>query len=198
MRRIFKRALPLAILFAVLLASCESPVAPIVSVSGISLQSELLLTVGKTETLSAEILPLNATDKDVSWESADPDIAEVDEDGVVTGIAEGQTTITATSDDGDKTAVCDVKVTAFRVTSITLSATNITMAKHETCTLTATILPNAATNKNVVWSSSNESVVVPIGNEPGSFFAVGAGTATITATTEDGAKTASCSVVVTP
>lgn len=69
----------------------------------------LSLTVGETGTITPTVLPDDATDPSVTWESSDPDKASV-VDGVVTAIAEGTVTITATA--GDKSATCEVTITA--------------------------------------------------------------------------------------
>ena len=73
--------------------------------------SKLTLEIGESETLTATVLPENATDKSVSWTSDDEEIATVDSNGKVTAIAEGETVITVTSKNG-KTATCDVTVNA--------------------------------------------------------------------------------------
>lgn len=69
--------------------------------------TELTLTAGQTETITATVLPEDATDKSVSWSSSDPGIAAVDE-GLVTGVSKGTARITATA--GAVSAVCTVNV----------------------------------------------------------------------------------------
>lgn len=80
------------------------------------------------------------------------------------------------------------------VESVSLSKTAASLAVDEQVTLTATVLPENADNKDVTWSSNNEDVATVAG---GVVTAVAVGTATITVTTLDGAKTASCVVTVT-
>ena len=83
-----------------------------ISVTGITLSSETAtIFINKTITLTATIEPSNATNTAITWESDRPDIATVT-DGVVTGISEGTAIITATTEDGNKTATCTVTVTA--------------------------------------------------------------------------------------
>lgn len=83
-----------------------------ISVTGITLSSETAtISINKTITLTATIEPANATNTAITWESDRPDIATVT-DGVVTGISEGTAIITATTEDGNKTATCTVIVTA--------------------------------------------------------------------------------------
>ena len=81
-----------------------------ISVESISLQSTASIVVGKSITLEVSFTPSNATNKNVTWESDDTGIATVT-NGVVKGISEGTATITATSEDGNKTAECIVTVT---------------------------------------------------------------------------------------
>lgn len=83
-----------------------------ISVTGITLSSETAtIFINKTITLTAAIEPANATNTAITWASDRPDIATVT-DGVVTGISEGTAIITATTEDGNKTATCTVTVTA--------------------------------------------------------------------------------------
>lgn len=98
-------------------ASCEVTVTPApatdVAVTGITLDKEIAsVKVDGTVTLTATVAPDNATDKTVTWASDDEDVATV-ADGVVTGVAIGEATITAKA--GDKTATCTVTVTADAV-----------------------------------------------------------------------------------
>ena len=81
----------------------------------------------------------------------------------------------------------------YKVTGVSLNKDSLTLDVGASDTLTATITPDKATNKNVTWSSDNENVVTV---ENGKVTAVGTGSATITVTTEDGGKTATCSVTV--
>lgn len=80
------------------------------------------------------------------------------------------------------------------VTGVTLDQTSLTLKIGNTATLTATVAPSNATNKNVSWSSNKESVATV--NANGVVTAKAEGTATITVTTEDGGKTATCAVEV--
>lgn len=136
-----------------------------VPVSGVSLnKTNLNLTVGGSETLTATVLPANASDKTVTWQSANPGIATV-VNGKVTAVAVGTTTITATAADG-KTANCTVTVKAagtntdtVRVSGITLNKKKLTLGAGEKFTLKATVKPNNATNKTVQWTTSNKKAL---------------------------------------
>ena len=167
-----------------------------VAVTGISLsKSETALTVGASETLTATVSPENANNKNVSWKSDDTAVATVDQNGKVTAVGKGSATITATTEDGKYTATCTVKVSPAPVAAngVTLTPDKTTLNVGEKQTLTATVLPADATNKNVTWVSSDTSVATV---ENGVVTAVGKGTATITVTTADGGYTATCEVTV--
>ena len=85
---------------------------------------------------------------------------------------------------------------AVTVTGVTLNKTELTLETGGSETLTATVAPSDATNKNVTWKSSNTAVATVDDN--GKVTGVAAGEATITVTTEDGGKTATCKVSVLP
>lgn len=153
------------------------------------------VTVGEQLTLTATVAPSDATNKAVTWSSSDDTIATVT-DGVVTGVAAGDATITVTTVDGSFTATCGVTVEAatVAVTGVTVSPTSDSIAVSETLTLTATVAPENATNKAVTWSTSEATVATV---EDGVVTGVSAGTATITVTTVDGNFTDNCEVTVT-
>ena len=181
-----------------LTTTCEVTVKPVViPVEGVTLdKTELALTEGETGALTATVNPDNASNKKVTWTSSDPTIASVDENGNVTAHKAGTVTITATTEDGSKTASCTVTVNpaVIPVTGVTLDKNALNLGKGETQQLTATVNPENASNKNVSWTSSDESVATV--DENGNVTAVGRGTATITVTTEDGEFTATCVVTV--
>ena len=159
-------------------------------------KSSATLTEGETTTLTATVLPENTTDsKSVSWSSSNSEVATVDANGTVTAKRAGTAVITATSTNG-KTAGCTVTVSKkeIPITEISLDKSSATLTEGETTTLVATVLPeNTTYGKSVKWSSSN--VAVATVDLMGKVTAKSAGTAIITATSENG-KTASCTVTV--
>ena len=168
-----------------------------VAVSGVEINSSnLSLVVGEAETLIATVKPDNATNKSVIWSSTNNAIAEVDQNGNITAKAAGTVTITATTSDGDYMASCEVTVTTtyVPVSSITLDKTTVTLQKDLTVNLVATVLPDNANVKTVIWTSSDSSVATV--DQDGFVTAISAGTATITVTTSDGGRTATCTVTV--
>ncbi|MGN0546687.1 MAG: leucine-rich repeat protein [Acutalibacteraceae bacterium] len=127
----------------------------------------------------------------ISFSSSDASIATV-ENGVITVKGYGTATITATTESG-KTASCNVAINRM-VTSVSLNKSTLSIKEGETATLTATVYPTNATNKNITWASSNEAVAT-VSN--GTVTAVKPGVAIITVKTEDGAYIANCEVTVT-
>ena len=170
----------------------------VVAVEGITLDKESIeVEEGNTTELKATVKPENATNKNVTWSSSDNAIATV-ENGVVKAIGEGEATITATTVDGGFKAECKVTVTkkeevTVPVTSVVLDKEEIEAEVNDEITLKATVNPEDATNKQLIWTSSNNDVAT-VNN--GVVKAIGEGEATITVTTEDGGYTATCKVTV--
>ena len=169
-----------------------------VPVTGVTLdKEELTIEKGKTETIKATVAPTDATNKNVKWESSDESIATVNS-GVITGVKEGKADITATTEDGNKVATCEVTVIEpteepVPVTGVTLDKEELTIEKGKTESIKAAVAPTDATNKNVKWESSDESIATV---NSGVITGVKEGKADITATTEDGNKVATCEVTV--
>lgn len=164
-------------------------------VTGVALdKTSAELTEGDKITLKATVAPENASNKNVTWSSSNASVATVD-NGVITAVAPGSAVITVTTEDGGKTASCAVTVKArvYPVTGVTLDKSSAELVVEETLMLTATIIPDNATNKNIIWSTSNFAVATV---QNGKVTAVSPGTAVITVTTEDGNKTATCSITV--
>ena len=162
-----------------------------VAVADISVSPETLsITEGRVARLTVKVLPEDASDKAVAWSTTDSSVAVV-RDGEVTAIAPGNAIITARS--GDKYAECAVTVVAdvIQVEGLSLDKESLELAEGGTHTLIATVEPENATDKIVVWSTSDESVATV---EDGLITAISIGTATITATI--GEFTATCSTVV--
>ena len=153
---------------------------------------------GQTLKLIATLEPADTTDK-VMWATSDSDIATVDDDGIVTGVAAGKATITASAGDGSVKAGCQV-TTVVSISQLILSdaehspVTDLSLIKGNEHQLTAQVLPEDTTeDKTVTWSSSDESVAKV--DETGKVTAVEGGSAIITAQT--GKHSAQCAVTVT-
>ena len=168
-----------------------------VAVTGVSLnKTSLNLVEGSSETLTATVAPSNATNKTVSWKSSDVSTASVDDSGKVTAVKAGSATITVTTADGSKTATCSVTITSktISVTGVSVDKTSLEITEGETAVIKATVSPDNATDKSVKWSSSDEAIATV--SSDGTITALKPGKVTITVTTTDGSKTASCEVTV--
>ena len=168
-----------------------------VVVTGVSLNvTNAVMAAGDQQTLTATVMPSNATNKAVTWSSDNPSVATV-AGGVVTAKTPGTASITVTTEDGGKTEICTVTVlpATIAATGVFLNKTSTVLTVGDKVTLTATVSPSNATNKAVAWRSSDPSVAVV---SDGIVTARAAGTAAITATTADSRKTATCTVTVNP
>ncbi len=178
-------------------AGCKDDEPAIIPVDSVSIsKTTITLVEGDSETLSVTVSPSTATNKSVSWSSSRPDVATVDEDGKVTAVKAGSATVIVITTDGSKTAKCDVTVEPrpIPVAGISLDKSSLELVEGEESSLIATIAPSDASNKTFTWSSSNSQVATVDDN--GKVKAIAPGTATITATTADGGKTATCVVSV--
>ena len=162
---------------------------PPVAVSGVTLdKTSGTLNEGETVTLTATVMPEDATDKTVTWASSNSNVATV-ANGVVTAVAPGTAVITATA--GNQSASYSLEVKA-PLKGITLNHSEMTVIKGQSAPLTVTYNPTYTTDaKDVTWTSSDATVATV---ENGVVRGVKAGTATITA--KVGAYTATCEVTI--
>ncbi len=171
-----------------------------IAVTGVKLsKSSIELTAGESTRLEATVLPSNASNKGVKWASAVPNVASVSNDGTVTALEMGATTITVTTEDGGFKATCAVivKKKVIPVQSVSLNLPSITLTEGGSVILGATISPANADDRSVSWSATPESVVtVKQDGFNGIVSAVGPGEGTVTVTTSDGGFQASCKVTV--
>jgi uncharacterized lipoprotein YddW (UPF0748 family)/uncharacterized protein YjdB len=181
-------------------ARCTITAVPaVIPVTGVTLdqKTKTLTAIGESFLLKATVQPSDATNQVVSWKSSNNDAVTV-ENGRVTAKSSGVAVITVTTAEGEKTDVCTVTV-EIAVTGVSIDVKQKTLNAGEAFTLTATVTPSQAANKNVAWTSSNNAVAtVTVADETVTVTAVGSGEAIITVTTADGAKTATCAVTVAP
>lgn len=167
-------------------------VTPVLPTSITLVPESASVMVGDDVTIAATVSPGDAEDKSVKWESSDPSIATVDENGKVTGVAEGSAKITVTSNaDPTVTAVCEITVTPGEIspvlpTSLVFDQKTGNVAVGEKLTLSAAILPDNADDLGIIWSSSDPSIAtVEEGDGKavvmGTVTGVAEGTVTITA-----------------
>ncbi|MDE6638694.1 MAG: Ig-like domain-containing protein, partial [Muribaculaceae bacterium] len=166
-----------------------------VVVSGITLTSEAItLDEGQTYQLSASVEPSDATDKTLTWSSSDEKVAIVSENGLVTAVHEGTAVITVCASNGVK-ANCTVIVEPriVEVTDILLDRSELIITEGDNAILMATVNPADATDKTLVWTSSDENVATV--SATGEVTAINKGTAVITVSSSNGIS-ATCVVTV--
>ena len=169
----------------------EAAEKPVTALS-LSPAEKTLKSKGETVDLAVSFTPSDATNKEIIWNSSDPEVATV-ADGRVTAVANGETTITATAQgaaDGDVvTAEAEIRVEIPEaenpVTAISLNPTEKTLkSKGETVDLAVSFTPSDATNKEIIWNSSDPEVATVA---DGRVTAVANGETTITATAQGAA-----------
>ena len=217
-RSIYKKLILALPLVTLLLSGCfknnnnsssgGSDTPHVVHVESVSLnESSKTLNVNDTLQLSVASVTPTGADIRLNWSTNNSTVATVSSSGLVTAKAAGTAVITAASvKDANVKASCTITVqssggdtptpepTDVNITSVTLDKTSAQMLMGETLQLTATVTPDNATNKKVTWSTSNSFIATV--SETGLVTAVSVGTVTITVTTEDGAKTATCALTI--
>ncbi len=139
--------------------------------------TDAVLCIGDTLQLIGEVLPWNATNKNITWYSGDSSVASVDKNGLVTAFEPGGVSIVAQTEDGEAYAYCDLKVLPD-VEGVRLNKTDIILREGSAQTLFASVEPENAFSEGLAWSSADEKVATVIN---GKVVAVGAGTTWITA-----------------
>ena len=171
----------------------DSYVITVVEVKSITIPASLSLYIGETYSFSPLILDNGATTT-LTWYSSNTNAAVIGQDGVLTAVGIGTTTITCTAHNG-VSARCEVTVNPILATNIVVNAENIELATTEKLQLSATVLPANTTYPNITWSTTNSSIATVDGT--GVVTAVAPGICDIVAATTDGSNlTASCRVNV--
>ncbi|WP_426452546.1 glycosyl hydrolase 53 family protein [Paenibacillus sp. S-38] len=159
-------------------------------------KTSVRLRVGDSETLTASVLPVDAKDQSLQWTTGDRSVATVSSSGTITAVSNGVTTLTVSALDGGASAAIPVTVAdVVNVTGVTVSPPSVTVEAGKSTQLTAAIEPDTADNTKVTWSSSDPTVAVV--NPEGLVETLKAGTAVITAVTEDGGYTSSSTITST-
>lgn len=165
-----------------------------IAVTGVAIdQASQTIDAGSTLSLSATVSPTDATNKVVEWSSDDETVATVDSDGTVTAVGGGTANVTVTTDDGGLTDTIAITVNV-PVTGVSIDQSDSTIAEGDTLSLTASVAPADATNPDVQWSSSDDSIATV--DASGVVTAVASGTADITVTTDDGGFTDTITITV--
>ena len=179
-------------------ATCKVTVLPIEATSLALNKTEEIMNIGETISLEAKIEPENTTHKDVKWESNNPNIVSVRNDevfggkAVVTALQEGEAIITASV--GSITATCKITVNPTKLEGISFDQAEKTVKEGESFVLTPVFTPENASNKKVIWTSSNQSIATV--DQEGKVSTHSFGECIIKAISEDGGFEAICKVIV--
>lgn len=176
-----------------LIATCDFFISE--PVTSVSLDyTDVTLKIGDTLRLTAEILPLNATDKSVTWISSNTSVVTVDENGLLTAVGSGNAAVLVQSNDSGVTAMCNINVYQ-PVETVTMNYTEMSVRKGTVFWLYATAGPENAVNKTILWSSSDTRIATV--DDSGMVTTLSPGECVITATSQDTGVFASCSLTVT-
>lgn len=152
------------------------------------------MIAGNKLMLLPTVLPVEATNKNVTYVSSDPSVATVDVNGIVTAVAGGSCSIKVTTEERQLTAVCNITVKEY-VSSITLDRTQAYLNYGASMQLTATVAKETATDKGVTWSSNNPGIISV--DQAGVVRAVNYGTAVISVVANDGGgAVGTCTITV--
>lgn len=168
-----------------------------VETTGITLdESHIELQLNDELQLTATVLPYDARNKKVYWETEDESIATVNSEGLVHAVGVGSTVVRAITDDGGYEAECEVVVTEpVKVASITFREPTLTIEGGERVTLQVTVEPDDAQNKNIKWGVADATIASV--NAWGEIRGLRQGTTTVTATADDGSGVqATCTINV--
>jgi hypothetical protein len=162
-------------------------------VSGVALDnSSVHIDVAESRQLNANVYPQDAKNRQVSWTSSDPEVATVDESGLVTGLKFGSATISVTTEEGGFTATCLVRVGIAE--TVALNKNELTLKETEEETLTVDILPEEATYTDVSWRSTAPEIATV---EAGKVSALAEGECLVIVTLDNSNLSDTCKVTVT-
>lgn len=180
-----------------LFASCKVVVSPIGATSVKLNKNHMKLTTNGEEKLTFSIDPQDVTFKEVDWITEDENIATVNGFGLITGKSVGQTRVIVTVGNSKISDTCVVDIIPTPVTKIVLDYSSLNVLLGTTASLSATVFPENATNKNVKWIINDESIIEKNeGSRECMITGISFGNTRITAITEDGGFESSCVVNV--
>ena len=154
--------------------------------------TDVFIEIGESQTINPTISPQKIV-TDFIYNSSNPLIFSVDSKGVIKGVSEGNATLNISSEILNTSTSMKVTVSAIKAESISLSKTTLLIEKGESDTITASILPQNTTNKEVIWTSSDETIAT-VNN--GIVTSVSVGNCIITSSIDG--KDATCIVTVEP
>lgn len=155
---------------------------------------KMTMTPGKTVKAKISILPANATNKSLSWESSDENVATVDEYGNITAVDAGEAVIYVTHPASSIQTTIEIVVNKVKLTSLIPDQSNIELNVGESRLLFVTTYPENVTGIKLIWSSSNTNVVKV--DSFGNIEGVNSGSATIIVKEPNSNLQATISVIV--
>lgn len=168
-------------------------------VESVSIEEDIVeLKTNETHQFEAKVMPQNATDKSVTWKSSNTSVGTIDEHGLFTALAVGETIVTVKTTDGNYQDSCLVKVEyapVVSVTGVSIAKSEVALNVNQKEKLQVSVFPENATNKKCTFTSSNENVVTV--DALGEITAKAVGEANITVMTIDGGFQTQCKVIVT-
>ncbi|MEI5994494.1 Ig-like domain-containing protein [Candidatus Enterococcus mansonii] len=120
--------------------------------------TQVEVNVGESIALKASVLPENATNKQLYWDTTDEGIVTVDANGKITGVNAGETVIDVTTADGKITKQIFVTVNEVAPEEIKVEKEQVELTVGESMTLNASVLPENATDKELFWIPMDESI----------------------------------------
>ncbi|MBR6697808.1 MAG: Ig-like domain-containing protein [Lachnospiraceae bacterium] len=152
------------------------------------------IKIGDKLVFTAAVFPIDASNKNVIWSSSNENVVQIDQKGNMVAVGSGYAAILCQSEEDGITAVCNIYVRQ-QVTSVVISATEISVKKGQDFWLSAYVLPEHADNKAISWTSSNDTIAQV--SPDGHVTTLATGTVLITAISDDTGVTATCQVLVT-
>lgn len=175
--------------------ACQEKMPELIEVKGISIEPKSLsLFPNKTYQLNPVFTPKETNIKKLLWSSSDSKTVSVDNFGKLTTLKPGKAVITVKAANNQK-ATCEIVVTPYLVESVNLNKTELSLKAGATETLKAAITPSNASDKALMWESSNKDIATV--DDKGAVTGVFPGEAHITVKTVDGGKTDVCAIKVT-
>ena len=161
------------------------------AVTELQLEAADTMQIGDTQTIQATVLPEQA-ETILTWSSDNPKVLTVDEEGTATALSTGKATITVTAENGISASVT-ITVSGYVLNKISIQPASLSLKIGANQAVSVVPNPAGADPGKLSWKSSDSSIAY---YKDGKIYGVGAGNATITATTTNG-KSASCKVRVT-
>ena len=156
--------------------------------------NSISISIGESKKINYTIEPVEASNQAIKWNSSNPNIAIVDDKGIVKGISVGDTDIIISTPNDKVVVKCHITVLDTKAQRIILSMTEKTLKVGDKTKLSVTIIPSTVTNQNIIYESTNQNIVT-IDNK-GNIEAIKEGTADIIVKEVNSNLEAKCKIVV--